>query len=1016
MSSLFLAAQNTNYFFKTLNAQRGATTCLDASGNLWVGTKKQGQIQLLKMRPDGTLLDRVDLAVSGSSNLVEMLVDTDGMIVGCGNSDETFGSGFAFRYDPKAHKLLWSNNFESLFFNIASGIMERGPGGHFTIVSTALFEEAEMITIDRLTGNLRSDGTRAHRYGLYKTYNAAVFHKGFIYTSGADAIDGNGQLRLSTSKIIPATGAVQWTRLSPRDLNVFKGDFIGQDIIVDQDSLVSISLSGPQGTGFLTNAIMQKNTLDGNLVWAKRYALFSPNERNNVIVEEVVSVSDGYVVFGRSYASPNNGPATAFFLFKTDKQGKPKWARLIGKNWDVGVSPLSYQNQLLATSDALYVIADAKNEAGQQTSYLLKTDLNGNIAGCDYIQTAGIQAFDLINPSNEAINVTTAASNVLVETTQVGPAGGTAPAIATLCEVKAACLDLPDAVLRLDSVTCGGGSRTAHFALCNVGSDTLFGDVALGFYPKNPLKDSTQRVALLTIDLDNLAPGACVLRSESLNALGLANYAQAFSLVGAADVPTPIALGSFPLGTAATECNYANNLTTWKLDVKGAAPKLGPDLSICPGKSTTLSTGTSAIGYRWQDGSTAATFTATAGGLYWVEITDACGVQQRDSVRVTILPTPTRSQTLKFVQGGTVTIGGTVYTQPGTVTLNVPSTTGGCDSLVTYTLEWVPAEVKIACPTDVVTAIPLGQNAATVNYALPTASTNCPVSALTINRLQGPASGSALGEGTVKVCYEATDNCNARSSCCFNVTVNAAPDPCESKTSSCLRYDLFSFLQDAAGARTYRLRVVNNCASAVQTIHFQLPSGAVAVNPANGSVYTAPNGRQYDVRNASATPFYSLRYKAKTSGIATGQSDYFEYKMPNQVTQAYFLAYSRLANGETYQAYLSTSNCPPAVIENLEFRMENAPNSILNSQFSITVAPNPTSGALSLRLPESWQGQSVRISVLNAQGQLVQEVEMSTADGASLSLTLDAELSRGLYYLLAQTPEGQRAAVRCVLK
>lgn len=106
-------------------------------------------------------------------------------------------------------------------------------------------------------------------------------------------------------------------------------------------------------------------------------------------------------------------------------------------------------------------------------------------------------------------------------------------------------------------------------------------------------------------------------------------------------------------------------------------------------------------------------------------------------------------------------------------------------------------------------------------------------------------------------------------------------------------------------------------------------------------------------------------------------------------------------------------------MENEELRMSRPQFSILNSQlphsqFSIT--PNPTSGALSLRLPESWQGQSVRISVLNAQGQLVQEVEIPTADGAPLPLTLAAELSRGLYYLLAQTPEGQRAAVRCVLK
>ncbi len=432
-----------------------------------------------------------------------------------------------------------------------------------------------------------------------------MLHKGFFYITGADAHDGN-RLRQSVSKISATTGEVAWARTSPRDLQLYKGDFIGQDIVVDNDSLVSVALGGPEGTGLLTHTIMQKNAPNGDLVWSKRYILFSPNQRNSAVVEEVATVSDGYVLFGRTY--DGNAPVNAFFLIKTDKNGKPQWARLLGKNWEIGAPPLPYQNQLLVANDALYIIADAKNETSQQTTFLFKTDLNGQVEGCDYIQSVGVQVVDLVSPVSDAISLNTTSSDILVQDALANAQSGAALAIATLCEAKAACLDLPDAVLRLDSVTCGGGSRTAHFALCNVGSDTLFGDVVLGFYPKNPLKDSTQRIAALTFDLNYLAPGACVLRSEPLSTLGLNNYAQAFSLVGAADVPTPIALGSFPLGTAATECNYTNNLTTWKLDVKGAVPKLGPDLSICPGQSATLSTGTSAIGYRWQDGTTAATF------------------------------------------------------------------------------------------------------------------------------------------------------------------------------------------------------------------------------------------------------------------------------------------------------------------------------------------------------------------------------------------------------------------------
>jgi hypothetical protein len=47
---------------------------------------------------------------------------------------------------------------------------------------------------------------------------------------------------------------------------------------------------------------------------------------------------------------------------------------------------------------------------------------------------------------------------------------------------------------------------------------------------------------------------------------------------------------------------------------------------------------------------------------------------------------PTATQTISFCPGESVMIGGQIYAQPGTVQATIPSTSGGCDTLVTYHL------------------------------------------------------------------------------------------------------------------------------------------------------------------------------------------------------------------------------------------------------------------------------------------------------------------------------------------
>jgi gliding motility-associated-like protein len=52
---------------------------------------------------------------------------------------------------------------------------------------------------------------------------------------------------------------------------------------------------------------------------------------------------------------------------------------------------------------------------------------------------------------------------------------------------------------------------------------------------------------------------------------------------------------------------------------------LGNDTSVCPGSSFTLNAGTGYNSYLWQNGSSAATFTVNAAGMYAVTATNACG-------------------------------------------------------------------------------------------------------------------------------------------------------------------------------------------------------------------------------------------------------------------------------------------------------------------------------------------------------------------------------------------------------
>lgn len=387
---------------------------------------------------------------------------------------------------------------------------------------------------------------------------------------------------------------------------------------------------------------------------------------------------------------------------------------------------------------------------------------------------------------------------------------------------------------------------------------------------------------------------------------------------------------------------------------------LGPDVVLCKVAPVTFNAGSGFVSYRWQDGSSDSTYAAVAPGLYWVEAKDACGNIFRDSV-----------------------------------TLTAPNTA-----------------VSIKCPADIDIATPPGAGPAAVQYALPPAGSDCACPGIVLAITEGLPSGSLFPVTTTKVCYEAADSCGSTASCCFNVTVREEA-LCDEKTSGCLTYELLSIAKGAGTDLTYEIRVTNHCAAKMIYTAIQLPDGMAAVKPPDNTVFAAPGGRAYDVRNPNYSPFYSIRFKSLTDSISNGQSDVFTYTLAGQTKPDYIHITSKLYPQAFYEAYLNTFNCPVKMPSN------DKPEGVSDRDAAetagvppLTLFPNPTSGVVFADL-SAWQGKRVRVRIFNSQGQRLQETVITASDEPQ-AIGLPENLGDGLYFLEAAAPDGRERSARFI--
>ncbi len=216
---------------------------------------------------------------------------------------------------------------------------------------------------------------------------------------------------------------------------------------------------------------------------------------------------------------------------------------------------------------------------------------------------------------------------------------------------------------------------------------------------------------------------------------------------------------------------------------------------------------------------------------------------------------------------------------------------------------------------------------------------------------------------------------------------------CVKKSLSCLRWELLDKKVTVSGHIRVRIRLTNNCASALQQIVFTLPNGVIAVQPANDSTYVSPSSsRTYTVRNPSFSPFYSIRFRANSDGLHSGFSDVFTYELPGQSVLGYLHTAVKLVDGSNYEAFLNTSACTAELVTTRIGAQRTLADGILS--------PNPTDGRLWLRLPD-WKNQALQVRILNIQGQVLQTISLTNDEDESVIL-LSPQLANGLYYAVVK--------------
>jgi hypothetical protein len=395
------------YFGEEDVDEEGLLIVPSGDGNLYLGARSGSESLIIKMDIDGEPIWQRSFQFSTEWDiLTDLLVDSEGNVVGCGYGDDGIGTdfeSFAFKYDPSSNTVIWAHRYslEGRSFSV----FEPTPGGDYILVQDmrnspppGVAEDAILREVDRNTGN--ETGNLGHNYhlGSSETFNSTVLVNGDLYTTGRYT-NGAGVTNMRTSlSRIDLAGNETWSRLSHVSMSS-SARLYGRDLIHENGELILVSSGDDNGgSATVTNFFLENYDLNGNQNWVRKYELAA---FQNEWVEEIVSVSDGFVLLGHERAAPGQ-----LFLVKTDKDGIAEWAKSYG---GPGVEQLRFtpQSQIMAIGEFLYFTAMSDANSNSEDILLIKTDSEGNLEDeCILVEDLKVTTITINNPSSTSFTLT----------------------------------------------------------------------------------------------------------------------------------------------------------------------------------------------------------------------------------------------------------------------------------------------------------------------------------------------------------------------------------------------------------------------------------------------------------------------------------------------------------------------------------------------------------------------------------------------------------------------------------
>jgi hypothetical protein len=238
----------------------------------------------------------------------------------------------------------------------------------------------------------------------------------------------------------------------------------------------------------------------------------------------------------------------------------------------------------------------------------------------------------------------------------------------------------PDAFANGFSIGCANGGMMASITLCNEGVSNLPAGLPIAFYRNDPRQPGASLLAVRQtpqiVSANGCAQFSFPLDANQLPGTGYYSIHMVLNDDGNSTLPLAAPPASF-----INECSLVNNFSSLFFIYQAPALNLGPDLGLCD-LAVELNAGSGFASYLWQNGSTDSIFTASQSGSYSVTATDECGVQQSDTVQVTLNFAP------QFINLGDVD-----YACPGdTIWLGVP------DDFSYDSVRWQPQGI-VDCDT-----------------------------------------------------------------------------------------------------------------------------------------------------------------------------------------------------------------------------------------------------------------------------------------------------------------------------